>query len=106
MTTTLPGTGASPDRACLHEDFFVQADIGRIEPDTVTGMPKAFICEISVKCEQCGERFRFTGVPAGLSFAHPMVDVAETTLHAPIRPASADPDFGLGLPGFAIRRLT
>jgi hypothetical protein len=101
--STPPGTGANPDRACPHEDFHVQANIGRIEPDS-NGMPKAFICEISVSCQQCGEPFRFTGVPAGLSFAHPMVDVAETTLHAPVRPASADPDFGMGLPGYAIRR--
>lgn len=29
--------------------------------------------------------------------------VDERELHAPIRPASSDPDFGLGIPGFAIR---
>jgi hypothetical protein len=32
-----------------------------------------------------------------------MVSVDETELHAPLRPASVDPDFGLGLPGFAIQ---
>lgn len=30
-------------------------------------------------------------------------DPDETELRAPLRPASSDPDFGLGLPGYAIR---
>lgn len=30
--------------------------------------------------------------------------VDETELRAPLRPASADPDFGLGIPGVAIRQ--
>lgn len=101
--TTMPSTGANPDRACVHEEFFVQADVNRIEPDE-TGMPKAFMLDITVGCTQCGEPFRFTGLQAGMSYAHPMVDVAETTLRAPIRPASADPDYGMGIPGFAITR--
>ncbi len=105
MTTIPPATGANPDRACLHHEFHVQANIARVQPDEdADGMPKAFVAEISISCGQCGEPFRFSGLSAGLSYAHPMVDVAETTLHAPIRPASADPDFGMGLPGFAIRR--
>ena len=103
MTDTPPST-ANPDRACVHEDFHADFNVGRIEPDE-TGMPKAFIAEIGIHCNQCGEPFRFTGCQAGLSFAHPMVDVAETTLNAPIRPASADPDYGMGLPGYAIRQV-
>jgi hypothetical protein len=31
-----------------------------------------------------------------------MCSVDESTLRAPLRPASADPDFGMGLPGFAV----
>ncbi len=31
-----------------------------------------------------------------------MCSVDETELRAPIRPASSDPDFSLGLPGFAV----
>ena len=30
------------------------------------------------------------------------VSVDETELRAPLRLASADPDFGMGLPGFAV----
>lgn len=42
------------------------------------------------------------GVQAGLSSARPTCSVDETELLAPLRPASSDPDFGLGIPGFAI----
>jgi hypothetical protein len=31
-----------------------------------------------------------------------MCSVDETELRAPLRPASSDPDFGMGLPGFGI----
>lgn len=96
-----------PDRPCLHLNFHADVNVGRIEPDD-TGLPKGFIAEITVQCapppDGCGEPFRFTGLGAGLSFAHPTVSVDEKTLNAPIRPASSDPDFGLGLPGYAIRQ--
>jgi len=94
---------ADPDRACPHERFCADADINRLtskdEPDAeVTG----YTASIRVWCADCGERFRWIGVPAGLSPREPMVSVDETELRAPLRPASSDPDFGLGLPGFAI----
>lgn len=101
-----------PDRPCPHLHFDVEVDVGRIGEDDpgANGRPRAYVAEISVSCAAppngCGEAFRFTGVPAGLSFNHPTVTVDEATLNAPIRPASADPDFGTGLPGFAIRMHT
>lgn len=91
------------DRPCPHEDFEAQVNVGRIgEAETADGLPRAYMAEVSVNCAQCGEKFRFVGVKAGLSFTTPMVSVDETELHAPIRPASSDPDFGMGIPGFAI----
>lgn len=93
---------ADPDRGCPHENFDVLACINRLtktdDDPTVTG----YSAEIKVTCRDCGEPFRWTGLDAGLSPAHPMCNVDETTLRAPIRPASADPDFGLGLPGYAV----
>ena len=61
-----------------------------------------YSAEITVRCDQCGEPFRWTGVRAGLSPKEPMCNVDETVLIAPLRPASADPDFGLGIPGYSI----
>jgi hypothetical protein len=102
---------ANPDLPCKHLHFSARVEVGRIgeEDDGAGGMPKAYSAEITVSCAPppagCGEPFRFTGVPAGLSFDHPMCSPDETELRAPIRPASSDPDFGQGIPGFAIRQV-
>lgn len=93
--------GAAPDRACPHENFDAVVAVNRITP--VDGAPPtAFNADIRVRCADCGEPFRWIGVPAGMSPAKPMVSIDETELRAPLRPASSDPDFGLGIPGFAI----
>lgn len=95
---------ANPDRACDHPDFEAFVDVNRVGTgDTADGSPAAYVADIRVNCAACGEKFRWSGVQAGLSYERPMVSVDETELHAPLRPASADPDFGMGLPGFAIR---
>lgn len=82
---------------CNHENFEAVVEVNRL-----TDIP-AFIADLRIKCSQCGEKFRFTGVKAGYSPAQPMCSADETELRIPIRPASADPDFGLGMPGFAVR---
>lgn len=95
---------ADPDVACPHLKFDATVAVGRIGTgDTVDGMPQAYVAEVTVWCADCDEPFRWVGVPAGMSFDQPAVSVDETELRAPIRPASSDPDFGLGLPGFAIQ---
>jgi hypothetical protein len=93
----------SLDRPCPHEDFEAFVDVNRIgTEETPDGSPRAYMADVRVNCAQCGEKFRFVGVRAGVSFAAPKVSVDEAELHAPIRPASSDPDFGMGIPGFAI----
>ncbi|MGW0566113.1 hypothetical protein [Streptomyces tauricus] len=93
---------ADPDRACLHMDFEADVEVNRLtatdDDPTVVG----YSADIKVRCANCGEPFRWIGVPAGMSPRRPMCGLDETELHAPLRPASADPDFGLGIPGFAI----
>lgn len=94
------------DLPCAHENFLAAVAINRIGEDDAgndTGRPMAYQADITVRCSDCGEPFRWVGVPAGMSFRQPMCSADETELRAPLRPASADPDFGLGLPGFAIR---
>jgi hypothetical protein len=88
---------ANPDKPCPHEDFNVYTEINRLA-DVEGGPVTAFAADIRIDCANCGEPFRWIGVPAGLSPGHPMVSVDETELRAPIRPASSDPDFGLGIP--------
>lgn len=95
---------ADPDRACPHENYACVVTVGRLSE--VDGGPITnYSAEVKVTCAECGEPFRFIGTPAGISSDFPTVDVAETTLFAPIAPRSADPDFGLGLPGFSVRRV-
>lgn len=94
-------SGLNQDRACPHEDFAAVVSVNRItkvEGGPVTG----YSADITVSCADCGEPFRWTGLDAGLSPARPMCSVDETIMAAPLRPASADPDFGLGLPGYAV----
>jgi len=93
---------ADPDRACPHEDFSAFVDVNRLtasdEDPTVTG----YTADVRVECAQCGEKMRWLGVQAGTSPKRPMCSVDEFELRAPLRPASADSDFGLGIPGFAV----
>lgn len=91
------------DKPCPHESFDVQAMINRVQGSGEAPEIVAFYAEIAVQCHDCGEPFRWTGVEAGLRPDRPMCSVDERELRAPIRPASADPDFGMGIPGFAVR---
>lgn len=93
----------NPDRPCPHLNFAAEVSVGRIGTgDTADGMPAAYMADIRVRCTDCDEPFRWCGVRAGMKFDQPMCSVDETELRAPLRPASADPDFGMGIPGFAI----
>ena len=89
------------DRPCPHEDFLATVEVVRqteIEDGPVVG----YMAEIRVRCAVCDEAFRWNGVPAGYSNRQTMCSPDETELRAPLRPATEDPDFGMGLPGFAV----
>lgn len=104
MAEPAPPTGqpAAPDMPCPHEDFSANVEVNSITGSDEDATVIAYNTSITVSCAQCGEPFRWTGVQAGSSPARPMCSADETELRAPIRPASADPDFGLGIPGFAV----
>lgn len=93
-----------PDRACPHENFACVVEVNRLCA-TEGGPVDAYSADIRVHCADCDEPFRWIGPAAGMSPLRPMVSVDETELRAPLRPASSDPDFGLGIPGFAIRQV-
>lgn len=99
--STMP---ADPDLACVHPDFAAEVDVNRLT-DTDGGPVVAFTADVRVSCAACGERFRWVGVPAGASGSRPTCSVDEFELRAPIRPASSDPDLGLGIPGFSIQQV-
>lgn len=95
-------TAADPDKPCPHTEFDAFVDVARITKSDDDPTVIGYSADIKVNCHDCGEPFRWTGAPAGLSPAHPTCSVDETSLIAPLRPASADRDFGLGLPGYAV----
>jgi hypothetical protein len=91
-----PGTApADPSAPCYHPGASVLTGFGRIgqggDDDPTPGMPAAFVLEIHVECDTCGEPFVFDGVPAGLSFDAPSVSLDGRELRAPVRPASLPP---------------
>lgn len=111
---TVPAPGIDVDLPCPHEHFTAHVDVNRIgtieNPNprplhvNISGAPiEAFSADVRISCTQCGEPFRFIGMPAGVMPNRPACSVDEREAHLPIRPASSDPDFGLGIPGFAVR---
>lgn len=97
------GNGSvNPDQPCPHDDFEAYISVAKVTASETDTTAVGYHADIKVNCADCGEQFRWTGVPAGSSPGQPMCSVDETELRAPLRPASSDPDFGLGLPGFAV----
>ena len=90
------------DRPCPHGDFVATVEVQRLS-SVESGPIDGYMADIRVRCADCDEEFRWQGVEAGLNFTRPTCSVDEGELHAPLRPASADPDFGMGIPGFAVR---
>lgn len=56
--------------ACQHENFEAEANIGRITGEQ-NGDIAAYVCELRVRCVDCGEPFGFRGMSPGLSWADP-----------------------------------
>lgn len=85
---------------CEHENFVCHADIARLSQ--VEGGPITHYCvDVTIKCTECGERFEFVGVPMGLSFYHPTVNLDRTELRAPLMPRGRKtPE---GLPGYSVQ---
>jgi hypothetical protein len=103
--TTEPPT-ADPDRPCPHDQFEASVEVSRLTADDIDPTVVGYRADIRVRCAACGEQFRWTGLPLGVSPAHPTGSLDETVLSAPLRPAGADPDFGLGLPGVGVEIQT
>lgn len=94
---------ADPDKPCQHPDMHLDADVQRLTATDDDPTVVAYIVELQIRCLGCQERFRWSGVPAGLMPDRPACSPDEFTMYAPIRPGSADRDFGLGIPGYAIQ---
>lgn len=81
MTEVQPVDVDEP-RPCEHENFRADVAVNRLLD---SGM---FAADVKIECTDCGEPFRFVGLPAGVSFERPMVAIDGLELRAPIEPAS------------------
>lgn len=93
---------ADPDRPCEHRDFRAIVEVNRLMSED-DGPVTGYSAEVRVWCVECDEPFRFICADAGMLPDRPTVSLDEAELRAPIRPASSDADFGLGIPGFKVR---
>lgn len=87
---------------CQHEDFDAIVAVGRISKDE-GGSIKCFLCEVQVKCKACGAQLAFRGLPVGLSYDRPTVDLAGTTATLPAWPENEPFDKDHGLIGYAVK---
>ncbi len=67
---------------CEHMEFNAFVNVNRVSDM----FPMAFVAEIRIECKHCGERFRFKGLTAGISFERPLTEVDGCELRAPIEP--------------------
>lgn len=67
--------------SCEHEGFAANVAVTRIED-----RPDCYQADVRIECTQCGEPFRFLGLPHGLSFTAPMLSADGLELRAPIEP--------------------
>ena len=93
---------ADPDMPCPHENFDAHVAVNKVTSSETDATVVGYHADIKVNCADCSEPFRWSGVPAGSSPRQPMCSVDEIELRAPLRPASADSDFGFGLPSYSV----
>ena len=71
---------------CKHERFIAQCDITRLTDSEQSKEVTGYTADLTIKCEECGTKFEFIGVPNGYSPKQPMANVDFTELRIPIMP--------------------
>lgn len=70
----------SSKNLCLHTRFGGATKVNYLDD------VGRWIAEITIECEQCGEKFRWSGVPSGFDVLRPMSSIDGLELRAPIEP--------------------
>ena len=68
--------------SCPHMNFAANVTVNRLED---TGR---FIAEVTINCEDCGEKFQFLGLEPGLKLAGASVSLTGQVAHLSILPDS------------------
>lgn len=92
----------NPDKPCEHMNFNAVVGVHRLQ-DVEDGPVVGYAAEVRVQCAECEEDFIWIGCNPGLSPRGPRVSVDQKELRIPLKPASADLNFGMNLPGFDIK---
>jgi hypothetical protein len=66
--------------SCKHEEFAAEVEVNRLAD------VGRFVADVSIHCAQCGKRFRFLGLPAGVDLNGAATDVAALTASLAIAP--------------------
>ena len=89
---------------CPHMNFMADVDVARITSDD--GVVYRYSADVKVKCNDCGLPFRFVGLPVGLDFNSPTVNVDATEARLPLAPKGEVLSELEGTPiGFSIRKV-
>lgn len=90
--------------SCAHENFDVNVNIGRILKEDGDQEVMMFMADITVSCHDCGEKFRFIGLPHGLDMNGAAVSADGTEGRFAIAPVSEVLTMVDGVTGFTARR--
>ena len=93
-----------PKPDCLHERFAASVDVGRITSQEGEEPPVRFTADVRIRCAQCGQPFRFIGLPHGLDLNGAAVSADGQEARLCILPAGEVLTMLEGVTGFTARR--
>lgn len=89
---------------CEHNNFESNVGVGRITND-ITGVVENYVADIRIQCKDCKTPFQFIGMPLGVSYDKPMMEVDGLEARLPIAPqGEISHPLGNKLRGFEIRK--
>ncbi len=91
------------NKNCEHLNFESLISVGRITNEA--GVVENYVAEIKVKCRDCQTPFQFIGMPLGVSYDKPMMEVDGLEARLPIAPQGEIPHpLGKKLRGYEIKK--
>ena len=89
------------DKICGHNQFNAEVLVCRLEDS------KRFNAEVKITCVECGEKFRFLGLPVGLDLSGASVSADGTEARLAIGTEETVANiFDEGCTGFTVRKIT
>lgn len=90
-------------KECEHMNFESNVSVGRITDDK--GIVRNYVADIHIKCVDCQIPFQFIGMPLGVSYDKPMMEVDGLEARLPIAPQGEIPHpLGPKLRGYEIKK--